>query len=419
MTLNKALGKHHTNAGTHAHYAGEFGAQPMTKKLEKDPEYRAARAQYFAKIAKKAAQHHASATDATDRAQYALAMAHAAKMAAKHAHAVKKIAPTRHALIKTATEAREYAAKRVSNIQTKSSATIKNSGSLGAQKLTSTNSKNPIYRAARAEHFAKIAKDALDKHTDATSKSTKAAHALEAVSAIKLASKHAKAVHDLVSSNNPLHSKAKHIQDSVKSMLAGMSSGYPGVGKHTLSASAPNTKGQSIGREMSESIFSSFRNAYKKTLSSYETEAVLAYSGSAYEQINKGLRNGSKVNANVVKRIDSAISKSSVQQTTLVFRGAGGPNAVKHFKNMKIGDAYIEKGYSSTSARKGSAFPGRVVMHITIPKGGKGAPIPSEHPIEREILLPRNQKFMVDNIEHSTTSNGKERLILHLTAIQR
>lgn len=78
---------------THAHFAGEFGAQKMTKKLEKDPAYRAARAHHYAGEAQVAAETHRTSASKSERAAAALVVAHAEKRTKSHALAAEKLAP--------------------------------------------------------------------------------------------------------------------------------------------------------------------------------------------------------------------------------------------------------------------------------------------------------------------------------------
>lgn len=78
---------------THAHYAGEFGAMKMTKKLEKDPAYRAARAEHYAREAQSASEAHRTAITHAARAEHALIVAHAEKRTKSHAAAATKLAP--------------------------------------------------------------------------------------------------------------------------------------------------------------------------------------------------------------------------------------------------------------------------------------------------------------------------------------
>ena len=84
------------NPGTHEHFAGEFralGRRKITSKLAKDPAYRAARAEYFAREAQHAQMMHASAIGHTDKAAHALMVAHAMKRSRVHANAAQRLAP--------------------------------------------------------------------------------------------------------------------------------------------------------------------------------------------------------------------------------------------------------------------------------------------------------------------------------------
>lgn len=105
MPLSKTTGKTRGGGqgGTHAHYAGEFGtsprhklgAQEQTSALAKNPEYRAARAEHFAHVARRANEEHAKAHSEgrhADASSHALASAHASHMASKHAKAAQQLA---------------------------------------------------------------------------------------------------------------------------------------------------------------------------------------------------------------------------------------------------------------------------------------------------------------------------------------
>lgn len=135
---------------THAHYAGEFGARPLTKALEKDPAYRAARAEHFANEAHAANAAHATAHAAGQKAEagkHALVAAHAEKMAAKHTNAVVKLAPvSEHAA--NARAAHEGARTANAEIDARGK----------TPKLASSSDANALSRNARSE--SSIAKDA-------------------------------------------------------------------------------------------------------------------------------------------------------------------------------------------------------------------------------------------------------------------
>lgn len=104
---------------THAHYPGEFGARQQTSTLAKDPAYRAARAEHFAREAQRAGEAHRTAESHVDRAMHATVVAHAAQMARKHARAAEKMAPgTEHA--RYAKEAHAEASRQHENVTMRS-----------------------------------------------------------------------------------------------------------------------------------------------------------------------------------------------------------------------------------------------------------------------------------------------------------
>lgn len=105
----KKTGKSRGGSGTHAHYAGEFGPSQQRGKApsaNKDPAYRASRAQHYAGVAKAASEAHAAAHSTgmkAEAAKHALIVAHAEKRASLHASAAAKLAPgSEHAHIAAA-----------------------------------------------------------------------------------------------------------------------------------------------------------------------------------------------------------------------------------------------------------------------------------------------------------------------------
>jgi chemotaxis protein histidine kinase CheA len=119
VPLEKITGKTRDSgqSRTHAHYAGEFGSarqpgkqidqasaeksaakavdgsQKLSKDNSKDPHYRAARAQHFAKEALTALTSHAKAKTPEEKLQHEATIAHAADRAAVHARFVTKVHP--------------------------------------------------------------------------------------------------------------------------------------------------------------------------------------------------------------------------------------------------------------------------------------------------------------------------------------
>lgn len=163
-------------------------------------------------------------------------------------------------------------------------------------------------------------------------------------------------------------------------------------------------------KEQDLATFKSERTAFTSKLTSSEKNAALSYSGSGYGEMNGGLRKGMLDGATKAKieHLDAAINKHPAKTDMIVHRGTGGTDV---YSKMKAGDQFVEHGYSSTSAGSKAAFssnPVNFVIHV--PKGHPAAPIPSKHPGENEVLLPRGTKFTL--MKDPETKDGKT--IVHL-----
>lgn len=152
---------------------------------------------------------------------------------------------------------------------------------------------------------------------------------------------------------------------------------------------------------------------WQKSLSSDEKEAISAYAGSYYQDINDHLRGIVDLSADkniptIVKDLDSAISKFPLNKDITVFRGVNidaVENLLKENKISKysdlVGKTYKDNGYMSTSAIKNIEQFGskKVQMELQIPKGiGKGAYINELSGFtdeEYEFLLKRGSEFEI------------------------
>lgn len=186
---------------------------------------------------------------------------------------------------------------------------------------------------------------------------------------------------------------------------------HDGVKTHVPETSARPIDGIH-GEEVPLSTFKQHREKFSASLNSSEKAAALKYSGSAYHQINGDLRKG-KAPDKTVHDLDSAIAKSPAPRDMVVHRGMSGDFVHELFSDMKPGDQFVEKGYTSTSAGGHAAFGGNVKMVITIPKGYPVAPIPSHHAGENEYLVRRNTKYQVTKIE----KNAKGTITAHVTVV--
>ena len=135
-------------------------------------------------------------------------------------------------------------------------------------------------------------------------------------------------------------------------------------------------------------------DAWISTLSASERKSIVHYTGTGYEKINLSLRHGDGSNQHV-KPIDAALAKSKVPVDVQVYRGT------KHHSltTAKVGDIFEDKGYVSTSTSDGAAFSGHKLT-MRIPAGSTGGYVNSisQHPGERELLLPRGSRFKIISV---------------------
>lgn len=145
-----------------------------------------------------------------------------------------------------------------------------------------------------------------------------------------------------------------------------------------------------------------------------ESEVVRRYTGSLYNHLNPPLYTyGDEIESpqrflvtdvKNYEALDKAIAKAENKTEIMAVRGMNG----SPFKDLEeitpddVGKSYTVPNYFSTSTG-GSQFRGRDhVLHILVPKGkGLGAyvaPI-SEYPNEREFLLKRNGRFLIEKVE--------------------
>lgn len=143
-----------------------------------------------------------------------------------------------------------------------------------------------------------------------------------------------------------------------------------------------------------------------------ENNSLREYKTSLFKGVNKFLRGQtdkpSKDTEKIIAGLDKVMEKSTLPSDTTVFRGVRGLD----LNNFKPGSSFEEKAYSSTSLDPNTANNfmdhGDYMMKIDLPKGSKGALVPSttdsagNKSSEFEVLLPRNQKYKVKSIDPKT-----------------
>lgn len=146
---------------------------------------------------------------------------------------------------------------------------------------------------------------------------------------------------------------------------------------------------------------------WQEGLSPIEKDAVKRYTGGSYYLINKALRDGTNFKkpeyATIANSLDAILAKTSAPETFETYRAVG-PGVLD---KLQIGKTFTDKGFLSTSLKLEAFTPTEgsthAIMHITVPKGAKGAAISqlSEEQDEHEFLLPRNSKIVISAIKQN------------------
>ncbi len=163
-----------------------------------------------------------------------------------------------------------------------------------------------------------------------------------------------------------------------------------------------------------------------KTISDQEKGALKDYTGNGYAELNKNLRAGgaekkAAEETAFARNLDSAISKSKLPESTVLFRGIAKHALSQNPNILKTGSVITDDGFISTSLKrsvaddfnKGSgvtvrlyAYKGAYALPLNggKPETGKNlSGLPSEH----EVLLPRSTSYRVLNVE----TNGKKKTV--------
>ncbi|MBA4496350.1 ADP-ribosyltransferase [Paenactinomyces guangxiensis] len=147
---------------------------------------------------------------------------------------------------------------------------------------------------------------------------------------------------------------------------------------------------------------------WPSTLTKAEYEAVRAYTGNNYANINNVLRgiehSYQGKNGQYVDLISQALKKHPVPEDVMVYRGAG-KVALGKYQNLPpdqlVGKVIEDKGFMSTSVNPSSAFSNDIMFNIKVPKGTPGAYVGglSHFPDEMELLLDKGQKMIITEVK--------------------
>lgn len=214
-------------------------------------------------------------------------------------------------------------------------------------------------------------------------------------------------------------------------------------GKHDQKTHAGNRKSgdyeeiteniREFDRGQDDEIFSTLKqeqSAFFASLTKDEMEAINQYQlEGVYDVINPALRQKSELSqehAKIVKDLDKALAKSNLDYNTKVYRGISDDTGA--FDGIKVGDSFVEVGYSSTSPNPAVAeafanstvIQGKpIVLEIDVPYGHPAiaadvatALVTGIDPVQtdemmveltgftrlNEIVLPRNLSMMVTEV---------------------
>lgn len=155
------------------------------------------------------------------------------------------------------------------------------------------------------------------------------------------------------------------------------------------------------------------------TLTGTQKNAVVSYTGSAYEAMNDYLRFGSDASDRIkslIKQCKAALKKASLPEEVIVRRGSGynmlkelGLDISEANKDKLVGGIVQDLGFLSTSPDPSGGFSSGIEYVIKIPEGSQAmyvAPISRFHS-ERELLVNCGGKFMVDDVEFDSYGDVK------------
>lgn len=163
-------------------------------------------------------------------------------------------------------------------------------------------------------------------------------------------------------------------------------------------------------------------------------KAVTSYTGHKFDHINRRLRGNSPVDKKIVGALDALFAERVLKSPITTYRGVNAPP--KALMNLKVGDVFADKGYTSTSSSKriASEFAGAesvwaeeeddeggIIFEMSVPKGHSairfGLGLGALHD-EQEVLLPRNSIFKVESVEPLRRGSKYKKIKLSVVSIK-
>lgn len=164
-----------------------------------------------------------------------------------------------------------------------------------------------------------------------------------------------------------------------------------------------------------------------------EERGVRIYTGSTYQSMNaylRGLKTAEDVGQRIVKYVDwcaSALEKANTPRDMIVRRGdnynmlkdLGVDFSKGNLENIK-GSLVESKAFLSTSPDPRGGFDKDIEYVIKIPKGSQGMYVDSisQHEGEKEFLLNRGGKFIVEDVEYYSDNKTPKKIYMTLINLQ-
>lgn len=187
-----------------------------------------------------------------------------------------------------------------------------------------------------------------------------------------------------------------------------------------------------------------------------EMNALEAYVGDSFSDINRGARNGfwfpDEANSVRIPALDALAERSEIVADQVVYRGTttgqffplpvNNPDEATQRLSALVGKEITDPGFMSTSQSLSiasdfadargvaltSAGSDAVIIRINVPKGAKGidvekmltaGDIPLDGPVarEREIILPRNSRFQVTGVLRNGLDSPVDHILIEMDLI--
>ena len=179
-------------------------------------------------------------------------------------------------------------------------------------------------------------------------------------------------------------------------------------------------------------------NEWRGKMNPDQYEAVRAYTGSTYKEMNKYLRDGkmgtgeSPYLEKLIRDCDKGVGKQQIMENMLVWRKSsaallndlglhyeGNPQAFVNEAMRRVGSVVRDKGFTSTSTKTDRWY-GAVHYEIKVPKGSSAAYVNqiSKNRGEMEVVINRGTMYRITGARVQTI-DGSTHPVIELEIVGR